>query len=226
MKSVGREDETLAGDDCARDRGATIATPREAGKEDVQHASLDAEPHRGVNRFHCGEEWSTATVHPTRLPTSGEQRHSSFRSPPRKVDEADAIADVWLRSRAAAAPSIPRPVHTDDEVKEWFATVVLPTREVWVVEQDDGLVALMVLDDGWIDQLYVDPPSARRGLGSQLLDLAKERNPLGLDLWTFQANTAARRFYERHGFVAVATTEGDNEERAPDVRYRWPGAEA
>jgi hypothetical protein len=31
----------------------------------------------------------------------------------------------------------------------------------------------------------------------------------------------ARRFYERHGFVAEATTDGDNEEGAPDVRYRW-----
>ena len=120
-------------------------------------------------------------------------------------------------------PSVPRPVHTDDEVREWFATIVLTTRDVWVIEQEDRLLALMVLHDGWIDQLYVDPPSARRGLGSRLLGLAKELNPHGLDLWTFQANTGARRFYERHGFIAVASTDGDNEERVPDVHYRWPG---
>jgi GNAT superfamily N-acetyltransferase len=141
-----------------------------------------------------------------------------------RTDESDAIAALWLHARAAAVPSIPRPVHTDDEVRQWFATIVLPTSEVWVIEHEDRLVALMVLHDGWIDQLYVDPPSARLGLGSGLLDLAKELNPQGLDLWTFQANTGARRFYERHGFVAVASTDGDNEERAPDVRYRWPGA--
>jgi hypothetical protein len=41
-------------------------------------------------------------------------------------------------------------------------------------------------------------------------------------LWTFQTNTGARRFYERHGFVAVDETDGSaNEERAPDVRYAW-----
>jgi len=35
-------------------------------------------------------------------------------------------------------------------------------------------------------------------------------------------NEPARRFYERHGFVAEELTEGAaNEERAPDVRYRW-----
>jgi hypothetical protein len=27
--------------------------------------------------------------------------------------------------------------------------------------------------------------------------------------------------YERHGFVAIDTTDGQNEERAPDVHYRW-----
>ena len=33
-------------------------------------------------------------------------------------------------------------------------------------------------------------------------------------------NTDARRFYERHGFTAVASSDGsDNEEREPDVRY-------
>ena len=44
----------------------------------------------------------------------------------------------------------------------------------------------------------------------------------GLQLWTFQVNEAARRFYERQGFVAAESTDGSgNEERSPDVRYTW-----
>ena len=43
-----------------------------------------------------------------------------------------------------------------------------------------------------------------------------------LELRCFQANTRARRFYETHGFRAIRFTDGaDNEERTPDVRYRW-----
>ena len=39
-------------------------------------------------------------------------------------------------------------------------------------------------------------------------------------LHTFTRNEGARRFYKRHGFVAVAFGEGSsNEEREPDVRY-------
>jgi GNAT superfamily N-acetyltransferase len=131
---------------------------------------------------------------------------------------------VWLRSRAASVPAIPPPAHTDDEFRRWFASVVLPTRDVWVVDHDDRVVALMVLAGGWIDQLYVDPPMLGRGLGSRLVELAQQLNPTGLELWSFEANAGARRFYERHGFEAVGATEDDNEERSPAVRYRWPGA--
>jgi GNAT superfamily N-acetyltransferase len=142
---------------------------------------------------------------------------------PRRVrsTEARAVAAMWLRSRLAAVPAIPAPIHGDDEVYEWFATVIIPERETWVIEHAQRIVALLVLEPGWIDQLYVDPAFTGRGLGSRLLEVAKRANPLGLDLWTFETNTGARRLYERQGFVAVGATDGDNEEGAPDVRYRW-----
>jgi GNAT superfamily N-acetyltransferase len=138
--------------------------------------------------------------------------------------EAGALAQLWLRSRAAAFPSIPPTVHTDEEVHQWFEEVVVQTREVWVADHAGEAVALMVLDREWIDQLYVDPPWMRRGVGGTLLGHAMRRRPTGLKLWTFQSNLDARRFYEERGFVAIATTMGDNEEHAPDVCYEWrPG---
>lgn len=60
------------------------------------------------------------------------------------------------------------------------------------------------------------------GLGSAMVERAKASMPQAVQLWTFQSNTAVHRFYERHGFVAVESTDGSqNEERAPDVRYQW-----
>lgn len=106
-------------------------------------------------------------------------------------------------------------------MRTWFKEVVLPANEVWVVEAGGGIIALLVLDDEWIDQLYVDPDHTGQGIGAQLVAVAKQRRPAGLHLWTFEANAGARRFYERHGFVATATTAGENEEGAPDIRYEW-----
>jgi len=38
------------------------------------------------------------------------------------------------------------------------------------------------------------------------------------------ANARARRFYEARDFHAIRFTDGaDNEERMPDIRYRWEG---
>jgi GNAT superfamily N-acetyltransferase len=113
-------------------------------------------------------------------------------------------------------------VHPDEVVRDWFASVVLPDREVWVIERDGEIAALLVLDGPWVDQLYVDPRWTGTSLGTRLLALAKELRPAGLDLRTFQSNLGAQRFYERHGFVPVALTVGDNEEGAPDIHYRWP----
>ena len=57
---------------------------------------------------------------------------------------------------------------------------------------------------------------------TQFVDRAKAAHPDGLQLWTFQANAPAQRFYERHGFHEVERTDGaGNEERSPDIRYRW-----
>lgn len=108
------------------------------------------------------------------------------------------------------------------EVREWFADVVLPQREVWVAEDGGPLVGVLVLEDEWLDQLYVDPDHTGRGIGTELMAVAKAQRPTGLSLWTFQANVRARSFYERHGFRPTAATDGDNEEGAPDVRYEWP----
>lgn len=140
----------------------------------------------------------------------------------RMAGQADArsVADVWLRSRHAAVPAIPPPVHSTEAVHAWFETVLL-SKETWVVEEADEVIGLLVLDGNELDQLYLEPVWTGHGVGTRLVGLAQRRRP-GLALWTFQANMRARRFYERHGFVAVRTTDGStNEEQAPDVRYVW-----
>ena len=141
----------------------------------------------------------------------------------RRATRADApeIAEVYLASFRAALPTV-RLAHDDDDVRRYVRDVLVGQRETWVADDGGRIVAMMSLSPGWVDQLYVVPDRLGEGIGRRLLDLAKDRAPGQLELWTFQVNARARRFYERNGFVAVELTDGSaNEEREPDVRYAW-----
>jgi GNAT superfamily N-acetyltransferase len=137
--------------------------------------------------------------------------------------DGPGLGDVWL-SAWYATFDFP-PSHPDDEVRRWLATEMAPSKETWVAvdpSANERVVALLALSDSMVDQLYVAPDWIGHGLGGRLLDLAKSRRPDGLELYCFAANGYARRFYESHGFEAVAFGDGSgNEERQPDVRYRW-----
>jgi GNAT superfamily N-acetyltransferase len=131
------------------------------------------------------------------------------------------MADIWLTSFKATYPF--PPAHTDAEVHIWVSESLLRETEAWVVRDSDTPIGFIALGDRSVEQLYLLPGSTGRGIGSRLIGLAQARSPDGLELWTFQVNVGARRFYERHGFRAVELTDGSaNEEHEPDVRYVWP----
>ncbi|PZQ90862.1 MAG: GNAT family N-acetyltransferase [Leifsonia xyli] len=113
-------------------------------------------------------------------------------------------------------------VHTPEEDRSWVADVLLAEHEVRVVRDGGRLAAVLATSPGWIDQLYVAPEAQGAGIGRALLAEARAASDGELQLWAFQRNTRSRRFYEASGFVAVEFTDGTgNEEREPDVRYRW-----
>lgn len=141
---------------------------------------------------------------------------------PGTADDARAAADIYYLSREAAGPAFPPNIHTRDEVNEFVAEVVMPTREPWLAVRDEVPVGLLVLDGDDIDWLHVSPEAQGIGVGSALLTHAQSLRPGGLALWTFTSNTPAQRFYEARGFVIARETDGaDNENHAPDIRYVW-----
>ncbi|TWG89823.1 L-amino acid N-acyltransferase YncA [Nocardioides sp. J9] len=144
---------------------------------------------------------------------------------PATAADAGGVADVHWRARAAAP--MPAPVHTQAQVRAWLASRIDGPSgdEVWVAEAAGRVVGYARFTRTWLDDLYVDPDHAGRGVGTALLDLVKARHPHGFGLWVFAVNTPAQAFYRAHGLVERERTDGsDNEERAPDVRMEWAGS--
>jgi GNAT superfamily N-acetyltransferase len=139
---------------------------------------------------------------------------------PAGTADAGDVAEVYLASFHATY-DFPL-AHTDDEVRAWIAEEVAGGGTWVAVDETGTIVAMMAVKPGELDQLYVRPDRLGEGMGRRLLDVARERSPNGLTLYTFQVNARARRFYERNGFVADWFGDGSaNEERQPDVRYVW-----
>lgn len=112
-------------------------------------------------------------------------------------------------------------LHTPDEDRWFYRERVFPTCRVWGHFDGDALRGIIAFREGWVEELYVLPAAQGQGVGTELLDVAKSACER-LELWTFQRNAPARRFYEARGFRLVEETDGArNEEREPDARYLW-----
>ena len=97
------------------------------------------------------------------------------------------------------------PIFLDDEY--YFGELQVPNLakryadslkdiRVW----DDGVVkGFILVQDGEVKKLFVEPVLQGHGIGAGLLEYAVEH--LGAQpLWDLEANEGAIRFYQRHGF--------------------------
>lgn len=135
--------------------------------------------------------------------------------------DADAIAEIHLRSRRVAMPWLAQP-HSDAETREWTRTVKIPRGGCSVALVDGMVAGYSWTSSGWLDGLYIDPDHQGHGIGSALFERAQQAMPEGFDLWVFQRNHRALEFYARYACEEVRPTDGaDNEEREPDVLLRW-----
>ena len=141
-------------------------------------------------------------------------------------DEIELLTLLFIRARNEMdyLPNVP------GGAAPKIANRIRVHEEVWVAEEDGRLLGFLGIEHSTnlgapvLEKLYVEPAEQNRGVGSALLDKAKELRPAALYLWVFQKNPA-RRLYERHGFELVRLTDGsDNMEREPDALYRWNGS--
>lgn len=143
------------------------------------------------------------------------------------TDDIDAVANIHRLSFDERMPWLSGR-HTREEDRQFFRETVFPQCDLWGAIDHGRIAGFVAMRDGWIDHLYVLPEFQSRGVGSILLRHCQTQAQ-ELQLWTFQQNAGARRFYEAHGFDLMRTTQGaENDEKEPDALYRWhrtPGLE-
>ncbi len=135
-----------------------------------------------------------------------------------QLEDGAAMGDIlqdWLEE----TPWMPV-LHRRDETQA-FCTHLAETSHCWIAQDTGEVLGFVAKKVGWINALYLKPEARGQGIGSALLMKARSKE-VGLQLWCFQKNHAAQRFYERAGFRAEEKTDGSgNDEKLPDIRYVW-----
>ena len=133
---------------------------------------------------------------------------------PADAPQCAAILQGWLDS-TDWMPNL----HNLAETTDFASDFLIGTCDTYVTGAPvDGFISLE--DDNGIAALYVAEGARNAGLGGALLDVGKSLRD-DLNLWVFQANNGAIRFYQRHGFAERRRTDGDNDEGLPDIFMEW-----
>ncbi|WP_277795302.1 acetyltransferase [Caulobacter endophyticus] len=126
-------------------------------------------------------------------------------------DDGDRIVDIWRRAVDATHDFL----SPEDRVAiEAEVAAFLPAAPLWVaVDDQDVVVAFMLLEGGHMQALFVDPDHRGTGVGRNLVSLALAQHP-ALTVDVNAQNPQALGFYERLGFVPTGRSETDGQGRS------------
>ncbi|CAI3942555.1 Ribosomal protein S18 acetylase RimI and related acetyltransferases (RimI) (PDB:1GHE) [Commensalibacter communis] len=112
--------------------------------------------------------------------------------------DLDQVMNIWLEQNLLVHPFIDPSFFQNNAD---LVRTILPSSEIYV-QDIHGVKGFIGLTDLYISGLFIDSEYQRQGLGSSLIEKAKQvRSVLFLNVYT--ENEAAVQFYEKHGFVRL-----------------------
>ncbi len=137
-----------------------------------------------------------------------------------KESLTEKIVSMWRPSKKLAVGQ--EDIHSFEEDIEFIKNVLSKenTLKLAMDPKSEKVIGMIAFTKNTIAQLYIDVDCLNQGLGTKLLNLAKEQAVDKLELFTFQRNKMARKFYEKNGFVEIGRNY-ENELNLPDIKYCW-----
>ena len=118
---------------------------------------------------------------------------------PARVEDIPALAAIAERSyRAAFADILEESVLAGRGVAFFAERFNASWERMLIALSGDNPIGFLLMTDGHIDMLFMDPTASGMGGGALLLRQAEVLGAKSLEC--FRDNHSARRFYERHGW--------------------------
>jgi putative acetyltransferase len=129
---------------------------------------------------------------------------------PSRPEDGARVVSIW-RAAVDATHDFLTPadrIAIEQEVQSFLPSASL----LLAVDEADRPLGFMLLTDGHMDALFIDPAAHRAGIGRQLVQFAAERHPR-LTTDVNEQNHQALGFYEHLGFRRTGRSETDGQSR-------------
>lgn len=130
--------------------------------------------------------------------------------------DIDAVMQIWKNENIKAHNFISREYWENNYsyVKE-----ILPNAEIYVYIFKENIVGFIGINKNYIEGLFVNTNNQCNGIGTSLLNKAKEiKNNLTLNV--YKKNTNAISFYKKNGFV-ITSENIDNNTKEIEYTMTW-----
>ncbi|MEB7783500.1 GNAT family N-acetyltransferase [Mammaliicoccus sciuri] len=139
----------------------------------------------------------------------------------KKLDNLDfesieKISSIWLNSNIDAHDFIKREYWIDnlDKVKKMF-----PDSTIYVYYADNQIIGFAGLYEQYIAGVFITDNYRNKGIGRLLLERLK-RDYNGLNLYVYEKNEGAIRFYTKHQFE-IKSKEFEAETQEYEYLMKW-----
>lgn len=128
------------------------------------------------------------------------------------IKDIDDVMNIWITENIKAHSFIP-----NEYWKNNFEYVknILPNAEIYVYLEDNFILGFIGLNDNHIEGIFVNSNYQGKGIGTDLLNKAKEIKQQ-LTLNVYKKNSKAIKFYQKNGFEI---TEENIDEENDEVEY-------
>jgi putative acetyltransferase len=127
-----------------------------------------------------------------------------------RADEGERIVQIW---RGAVDATHTFLTAVDRRELDELVVGFLPQASLWIAaDEDDRALAFMLVEDGHMEALFVDPEARGKGIGAALVRFALSIHP-AMTTDVNEQNDQAVGFYERMGFVQTGRSPLDGQGR-------------
>lgn len=130
-----------------------------------------------------------------------------------ETNDLSRVIELWLETNKQAHDFIE---NTYWEGKYAEVKKMMPAAELYVYEENNAILGFVGLMDTYLAGIFIDTTYQSRGIGKQLVDVAKDSKERLL-LQVYTKNKRAVSFYSREGFSIIEEKVDEATEEAEYV---------